>query len=128
MRTNRFGLSFIIRVVLCLILVLPGMALRPASGRAAPRAGGVFSVNSSGDNTTKDANLTLREAVLIDQGGTGAGGLGRTLADGERRSSLAVRLGVRPGRGRSMAAAASGWRMKFISAPTISTLRPHSRR
>ena len=63
-----------------------------ATARAAPAApdtpqSGTFSVNTLGDNTTADSLLTLREAILLANGGTGGDGvstgLGRALKDGE---------------------------------------------
>jgi hypothetical protein len=44
---------------------------------AAPQAGGTFSVTSSGDANASDLALTLREALLVAAGGTGAAGLNR---------------------------------------------------
>lgn len=41
---------------------------------------GTITVNGSGDANTSDASLTLREAMLIANGGTGASGLNRALS------------------------------------------------
>lgn len=77
-----------------IVFVALGMALfvftEPERAHAAPSAplAGSFTVNSGSDNTTKDGSLTLREAILIANGGTGGDGvgtgLGRTLSDGEK--------------------------------------------
>ena len=67
-------------------------AALPHTGRAgeaegnAPAAGGTFAVNSALDtNSGGDGVLTLREAILLADGGTdGAGGLGRGLTNSEK--------------------------------------------
>ena len=45
--------------------------------------GGQFTVNTINDDTISDAYLTLREAILLVNGGTGASGLNRPLNAGE---------------------------------------------
>jgi hypothetical protein len=53
-----------------------------AAGSAS--AYGVFTVNGTADGTAKDGILTLREALLLANGGTGPSGLGRPLSLGEK--------------------------------------------
>lgn len=64
--------------VLLAVLVLLAAAL---DARAATPT---FIVNSTADGTAKDGALTLREAILLANGGTGPGGLGRPLSLAER--------------------------------------------
>ena len=71
------------------ILALLGLALMLAGalgGHAAPAraAGGLFIVNGGGDDTSWDFALTLREAILVADGGTGPGGLNRNVSDAEK--------------------------------------------
>src|SRR5947209_26956 len=73
---GRYGLWFF-----CLLVLL---ATRAQPLDAAPLSGGTFTVNSLNDDTDRDDVLTLREAILIADGGTDvSGGLGRNLTDGE---------------------------------------------
>ncbi len=58
----------------CLVFLL---ALLPCFSAAA----GTITVNTNADNTTEDSFITLREAIMISNGGTGA--LGRPLTAGE---------------------------------------------
>ena len=71
-----------------LALVSPNAFAGGAVVRAAPEApasGGTITVNSAGDTATPGTTLTLREALLIARGGTGAAkGLGRALTTGEK--------------------------------------------
>ncbi len=72
----------IARPLLVLALVLAGVW----AGRTAPvrAAGGLFIVNGGGDDTTWDFALTLREAILVADGGTGPAGLNRNVSDAEK--------------------------------------------
>jgi hypothetical protein len=45
---------------------------------------GTFTVNGAADGTVKDGILTLREAILLANGGTGPNGLGRPLSIAEK--------------------------------------------
>lgn len=70
----------------CALLLLGVLLLAfamPELTHAAPMSG-TFTVNSTADNTTSDAVLTLREAMLLALGGTGASGLNRALSAGEK--------------------------------------------
>lgn len=52
---------------------------------AAPRAtGGTFTVNTTLDAIQSDSTLSLREAILLSNGGTGPNGLNHGLTDGEK--------------------------------------------
>ncbi len=75
---------------LCTFLIVLGIVAltafaAPASRSvvAAPTAGS-FTVNSYADTNTADTVLTLREALLIARGGTGASGLNRALSNNEK--------------------------------------------
>jgi hypothetical protein len=59
-------------------------AQSPIPNPQSPEAGS-FTVNSAQDNVAADAGLTLREAMLIANGGTSPGGLNRPITPGERR-------------------------------------------
>jgi hypothetical protein len=75
----------VVLVGIATLLLGVGMVIRTAPvAHAAPQAGGTFTVNSTADLNTKDGELTLREAIMLANGGTGASGLGRTLSDGEK--------------------------------------------
>lgn len=64
-----------------LLVVLSALgASAPVS--AAPLAG-LFIVNTTADNNTPDSYLTLKEAIMLSNGGTGISGLGRALTDAE---------------------------------------------
>lgn len=76
------------RLFVCpLITVLMGVLIAFALPDAV-RADGTFTVNSGGDGNpldTRDAVLTLREAIALANNGAGSGaGLGRTLTNGEK--------------------------------------------
>lgn len=60
-----------------------GTVAQPAAAQPLRPLAGTFTVNSGLDTTTSDGVLTLREAVLIANGGTGAGGLARALSASE---------------------------------------------
>lgn len=68
---------------LCLIAALLAgtMANRPDPARA---AGAVFAVSGGGDDNSWDSALTLREAILVANGGTGPNGLNRNVSDAEK--------------------------------------------
>lgn len=68
--------------LLTLLLMLGSLLTAPV--RAATTAGGTFIVDSTSDTNAKDGWLTLREAILIANGGTGPNGLNRTLDSNER--------------------------------------------
>lgn len=74
----------LLRLPLVLILLGCSFFALPARGAHALPDAGVFTVNSGLDDVTADTNLTLREAVLLANGGTGAGGLNRALTAGEK--------------------------------------------
>jgi hypothetical protein len=62
-------------------------SVSPELAHAAPPSaplGGTFTVNSSSDDTLPDGYLTLREAIMLANGGTGASGLNRALTSGEK--------------------------------------------
>jgi hypothetical protein len=63
-----------------LVLVLISAHAGPA--HAAPKSGGVFWVSTSADNID-GWNMSLREAILLVDGGTGPTGLNRGLTDAE---------------------------------------------
>jgi hypothetical protein len=63
-----------------LVLATSLIAFGPTGASA---SGATFTVNSTADNTTADQVLTLREALLLSNGGTGPNGLNRSLTDGE---------------------------------------------
>jgi hypothetical protein len=74
-------------IAAAIILTFCGFTTAYASAPApnAPQvAGGQFTVNTTNDNTTFDSYLTLREAILLVNGGTGAGGLNRALSTSEQ--------------------------------------------
>lgn len=76
-------LSAVARALCLATAALAGLlAARPQPAVAAP--GGVFAVNSGADDTAFDGGLTLREAILVANGGTGAGGLNRSVSDAEK--------------------------------------------
>jgi hypothetical protein len=66
-----------------LVLALGLVLTLAASAHAVPQAG-TLTVNSYADTNTSDSVLTLREALLIARGGTGATGVNRTLSDLEK--------------------------------------------
>ncbi len=68
---------------LCLIAALLAGAAA-TSPRPARAAGAVFGVSSGGDDDTWDSALTLREAILVANGGTGSSGLNRNVSDAEK--------------------------------------------
>lgn len=70
----------LLSLLLTLALVVAGMSPRPAV--ALPLVS-VLTVNSGGDVNASDGVLTLREAILIANGGTAAQGLNRALSAGE---------------------------------------------
>jgi len=75
---KRFVWAPALLLALCL-----GLALAQVT-RAEPQAGGSFTVNGTGDNTTSNCCLTLREAILLAKSGTGPSGLNRALSSGEQ--------------------------------------------
>ncbi|MBX7212682.1 MAG: right-handed parallel beta-helix repeat-containing protein [Thermoflexales bacterium] len=75
-----------VKVLVALTLALATLSGAPAKHtKAGPYqpAAGTFTVNSELDTNSADSVLTLREAILIANGGTSAGGLGRALTAGE---------------------------------------------
>lgn len=81
-------LAFVSMFVL-LITVLGGAIVeaqgpKPDSTQHAPMAGGTFTVNDTGDGNAADSLLSLREAMLLANGGTSAGGLNRPLTTSEK--------------------------------------------
>ena len=98
--SHRFPLA------ICLIFVSIGLGLSPAkplnsvSARGAqrrpralatanaPSSGGIFYVNSNYDYTTANGELSLREAILLANGGTGSTGLNRGLTPGEENQTV----------------------------------------
>jgi hypothetical protein len=60
--------------------------LSVAGAQAAPAAplAGTLTVNSIADTNSADSHITLREALFIARGGTGAAGLNRALSDPEK--------------------------------------------
>jgi parallel beta-helix repeat protein len=68
---------FVTLILLILALILP---MTPAYAEPdAPSAGGIFTVSQGADNTNAGNWLTLREAILLANGGTGPNGLNRPL-------------------------------------------------
>src|SRR5438876_1917619 len=78
---KRFVWALALLLALCVALV---MAQVTRAEPSEPQAGGTFTVNGMGDNTTSNCCLTLREAILLAKGGTGPGGLNRSLSAGEQ--------------------------------------------
>lgn len=79
------------------ILLLSALALTFSRGAsAAPQNGGIITVNSNADNTIYDSGLTLREAILISNGGTGLAGLNRGLDEGEKNQLQGCNLTTPP--------------------------------
>ena len=71
-------------VIIIFALSASTLGLAPArSTHAAPLAGSLV-VNSYADTNTSDTLFTLREAMLIARGGTGASGLNRALSNSEK--------------------------------------------
>ena len=68
---------------LCLIAALLAGTVAN-SPRPARAAGAVFAVSSGGDDNSWDSALTLREAILVANGGTGPSGLNRNVSDAEK--------------------------------------------
>lgn len=74
------------RLMLCVTLsVTHALASSPTQAQSpqTPEAGS-FTVNSAQDNETADAVLTLREAILVANGGTSPSGLNRPVTLSER--------------------------------------------
>ena len=81
-------------VIALLLFLLPfGVQAKPESlsnviangaGILVADGSGTFTVSSLADTTTASPNLTLREALLVARGGTGAAGLNRVLTAGEQ--------------------------------------------
>ena len=78
---RRFVWAPALLLAFCVALML-AQVTRAEPG--APQAGGTFTVNGTGDNSTSNCCLTLREAILLAKGGTGPGGLNRSLSAGEQ--------------------------------------------
>jgi hypothetical protein len=62
-------------------LFAPALNVRPASAAPsqAPAAVGTITVNSTGSSNFFDGQISLTEAILIANGGTGPAGLNRVL-------------------------------------------------
>lgn len=72
--------SIVFLIILVAAVSVPALAQPASAALAAPEAplsGGTFFVDSSADNTTPDGRLTLREAIMLANGGTGPLGLNR---------------------------------------------------
>jgi CSLREA domain-containing protein len=80
-------LRLVVHLGLALLLSLAALGLAsplsPAA-QAAPQAIGVFTVTSFADTNNSDSVLTLREALLVANGGTGPTGLNRPASAGEQ--------------------------------------------
>jgi hypothetical protein len=57
---------------------------QPRTGVQASASSPIYTVNSDADTNVSDASLTLREAILISNGGTGVTGLNRPLSSDEQ--------------------------------------------
>lgn len=78
---SRLSRLFIWMVVVGLISV--GVATSAHAEPDSPAVGGVFTVTVSSNNNHDGEGLSLREALLLARGGTGAGGLNRGLSSVE---------------------------------------------
>ena len=75
------------KVIVCLLIGCLAVTLSvyvPQPARAAPQSTHTFTVNSTSDSTSTGVGMTLRKAILLANGGTGAGGLNRALTAAER--------------------------------------------
>jgi parallel beta-helix repeat protein len=71
-------------IVLLMALALVVLAMPANAAPESPASGGIFTVSTGSiDNTEVDDHLTLREAMLLNSGGTGKFGLNRPLTIGE---------------------------------------------
>ncbi len=76
------GIALVAVFVTLFIFAAPDLARAAAPN--VPLTGGTFTVNTTTDSTTSDSYLSLREAMEIAHGGTGASGLNRALSSGEK--------------------------------------------
>lgn len=84
MKITRYAYMFgMLALALILGVWLSLIPLGPPNASAAPLSTGALNVNTSDDNNLSDGYLSLREAMLIIKGGTGAGGVNRHLKDSE---------------------------------------------
>jgi len=74
----------ILTLILIVTLSLINLGQVPARSVSAAPMAGTLTVNSYADTNTSDTLLTLREAMLIARGGTGASGLNRALSNSEK--------------------------------------------
>src|SRR6266496_3140354 len=75
------GMRVIVAVIVVTVLVT---ALIQVGDSPLARASAGFVVNSTADNNVSDNELTLREAILVANGATGVGGLGRPASAAEQ--------------------------------------------
>lgn len=80
-RRPRTGRASALLAALLVLAVTVAAAVDVGDARAATAT---FTVNSTADGTAKDGALTLREAILLANGGTGPNGLGRPLSLAEK--------------------------------------------
>lgn len=66
------------------LLFLLAVSLTHNASAAPQTTGGTFTVNTTLDAIQTDSTLSLREAILLSNGGTGASGLNHGLSDGEK--------------------------------------------
>src|SRR5581483_10011137 len=74
-----------LRIFAILTMLMCALALTNSALAATSVTGGTFHVNSTADNLDKDNFITLREAMLIARGGTGANGLNRHVSTAEKK-------------------------------------------
>lgn len=88
MKTRALFITFVtsFRIFATLTVLVCGSLLAFPRGALAEPAviGGTFHVNSAADNIDPDNYITLREAMMIARGGTGASGLNRHLTTAEK--------------------------------------------
>ncbi len=80
---TRLMFRMVFMIILVAAVSVPALGQPTSAALAAPEAalsGGTFFVDSSADNTTPDGRLTLREAIMLANGGTGPLGLNRPVA------------------------------------------------
>jgi hypothetical protein len=80
--------SLVLSTLAASVMVAEAQGPKPGILRAPSTVGGTFTVNGSGDLNSANGLLSLREAILLANGGTGGDGtntgLGRALTDGEK--------------------------------------------